>query len=142
MPENQPNLFDPGVSAASVAQSREFVKNFQAEQAKGLAITSAPLVLRAAVDANRRAEATQAYNAEMLEGQFQIRKQLWIQNQLLAGWSMEDINEEIAAGEALLAERTAEQQSAASMDDMIQTFLWLGVIAAAIIFVVWSFLVS
>ena len=142
MPENQPNLFDPGVSAASVAQSRAFVKNFQAEQAKGLAITSAPLVLRAAVDANRRAEATQAYNAEMLEGQFQIRKQLWIQNQLLAGWSMEDINEEIAAGEALLAERTAEQQSAASMDDMIQTFLWLGVIAAAIIFVVWSFLVS
>ena len=49
MPENQPNLFAPGASAASVASLRAFVRGFQADQARGLAIISAPLILGAAL---------------------------------------------------------------------------------------------
>lgn len=95
-------------SAASVANLQGFMKNFHAEQAKYLAITAVPAVAQSALRQQDRLRAANAkFAAENQDQLFQIRKQLWIQNKLLSGWTMDEVNEEIAAGEELVA---AQQQ--------------------------------
>jgi hypothetical protein len=101
-------------SAANAASLQKFVKDFQANQVKSLAPAAAVLATATVFAAKRQAE---AQNAAMLEGQFQIRKQLWIQNKLLAGWTMAEIDEEIAAGEALVAAQ-AQADAEANQTDL------------------------
>jgi len=91
---------------ADSANLQEFVKNFQADQAKYLAITSVPMVAMAALRLQDRKRAVDAAFAERDADQlFQIRKQQWITNKLLSGWTMDEVNDEIAAGEKLVAEQ-------------------------------------
>lgn len=92
-------------SAASVANLQESAKDYQTKQLKSLAPVAAAMAVAATFSAKDRLRAVNdAFAAQDADQLFQIRKQQWITNKLLAGWSMEDINEEIAAGEALVAE--------------------------------------
>jgi len=97
-------------SAASVANLQGFMKDFHTEQVKYLATTAVPAVAMAALAAKGRLRAVNAeFAARDADQLFQIRKQQWITNKLLSGWTMAEIEEEIAAGEELAA---AEEQPA------------------------------
>jgi hypothetical protein len=59
--------------------------------------------------AHKDAQAAAAQqNSAMLAQQVEMNKQMFIQNHLLAGWSMEDTLVEIAAGEAMHAARQTQ----------------------------------
>jgi len=89
---------------ANTAALQKSVKDYQSNQLKSLAPLAATTALVAAFAAKDRLRAVNdAFAARDHDQLFQIRKQQWITNKLLEGWSMEDINEEIAAGEALAA---------------------------------------
>jgi len=118
-------------SAASVASLQGFTKHFQADQAKYLATTSAPMVAMAALRMQDRMRAVnEEFAARDADQLFQIRKQQWITNKLLAGWTVEDINEEIAAGEALAAEEIPDKGSDVSLGSAL--FLMLFAVGAVI----------
>lgn len=96
-----------GRHAANAAALQANVKDYQARQLKSLAITSVPLVAMAALNGRDRLRAANAeFAAEEQDQLFQIRKQQWITNKLLSGWTMDEVNEEIAAGEEIVAAET------------------------------------
>ena len=76
----------------------KMVKDFQAEQWKSVAIVSAPGVAMAASRARQQSEARAN---EMLAQQQQMNHQMWIQNQLLSGRSMQDIQAQIDTEQAV-----------------------------------------
>ncbi len=75
----------------------KFVRDFQAEQFKRTAISVAPGL---ALAAQRAHQQSVARANESIAQQQQMNHQLWIQNQLLAGRSMEDIQAQIDAEQA------------------------------------------
>lgn len=83
--------------AANAASLQANVKAFQAQQLKSLAITTGLLATTTAFAMKRQAE---AQNAAMLDQQRMLNHQMWIQNQLLSGRSMSDIQDQIAAEDA------------------------------------------
>lgn len=87
-------------SAASVASQQEFMKNFHAEQLKSLAGPAAVMAIAAGFAAKDRMRQAEAQNAAMLDQQQMLNHQMWIQNQLLSGRSMSDIQDQIAAEDA------------------------------------------
>jgi len=91
-------------SADSVANLQGFLKDFHANQVKSLAGPAAAVAVAATFAAKDRQHAIdEAFAARDADQLFQIRKQQWITNKLLSGWTMDEINEEIAAGEELAA---------------------------------------
>jgi hypothetical protein len=91
-------------SADSVANLQGFLKDFHANQVKSLAGPAAAVAVAATFAAKDRWRAVdEAFAARDADQLFQIRKQQWITNKLLSGWTMDEINEEIAAGEELAA---------------------------------------
>ena len=89
---------------ANTAALQKSVKDYQSNQLKSLAPLAATTALVAAFAAKDRLRAVNdAFAARDHDQLFQIRKQQWITNKLLSGWTMDEINEEIAAGEELAA---------------------------------------
>src|ERR1035437_9654096 len=88
-------------AASSTASLEKFLHDRQVAEAKSLAILAVPGIAMAASRARQQSEARAN---EMLAQQQQMNHQLWIQNQLLSGRSMQDIEAQMAA------ERDAESR--------------------------------
>ena len=146
-------------AASSTASLEKFLHDRQVAEAKSLAILAVPGIAMAASRARQQSEARAN---EMLAQQQQMNHQLWIQNQLLSGRSMQDIEAQMAA------ERDAEsrQRQAAEAENraggqamfvlllcvalsvfLAVVFSWVapwprfllwGVIPSVLLFVIWS----
>src|ERR1035437_8332857 len=88
-------------AAASTAALHRTIHDIQAEQWKSVAIVSSPGV---AMDALRARQQFAARANEMLAQQQQMNHQMWIQNQLLSGRSMQDIQAQINAEQAVASQ--------------------------------------
>jgi hypothetical protein len=95
-------------AAARVAGIQKLTHDFQVNQAKSVAPYAATAVAMAALRA--RQESTARSN-EMLAQQRQMNHQMWIQNQLLSGRSMQDIEAQMASERA---EQLAQQRAKAA----------------------------
>jgi len=97
---------DFGAENLAKAESmHKFVQDFQAKQARELAIISIPGI---AMAASRARQESEARSNAMLAQQQQMNHQMWIQNQLLSGRSMQDVQAQLDANDA---ERLAQQQA-------------------------------
>jgi hypothetical protein len=97
-------------SAANTENLGKFVRDFQAKQFKDAAIVSAPGI---AMAASRARQQSVARANESLAQQQETNRQLWIQNQLLSGRSMQDIQAQLDANDAA-ASRQQQANAAAS----------------------------
>jgi len=94
-------------ASANTAALQARVKDYQSSQLKSLAVAAVPLAVAATLSAKDRLRAVESeFAARDADQLFQIRKQQWITNKLLEGWTRDEVDEEITAGEALVAAET------------------------------------
>ena len=74
--------------------------------------------------------ANSANSAALVQQQQITNKQLFIQNCLLQGWTMDEVNEEIAAGEEIMRQRQADQQAAAALEESLGRWATFGIVVA------------